>query len=744
MARKQNQSLAGMKRRGRPRNKPAVAGRARKKREEEILVEENEDEDEDEDEDEELDSYDEEPQRQELSAPVQRDRPMTEDEERQELLNGLDDEARLQNQTANRVIEMRKNHARVPWHGQDGIKYNYGSEKCMTLFGSSSEVEISLEQPVAHHVGVIPLHQVPNWGKLSEYICNNQWDGTPQKYKIIMYSTGRSIAAVCYLKLGDNPKRRIEWKTIEAQARGVPLPSDPQQAQQPQQQWQDPQQSRSQQQQPRAQQWQDPPQQVQQPQQQWGEPQPQRQHPPQEWLSPQQQGWAQPQLQQSPPQQPQQQWGQPQWPQPQPQMPGWPQQMPWMQPPPPPQDQVDDDDDDEEEEEEFIEDIPPPPPSRMGHNPYQPQQPQPDYRILQLEGTIKGLNRQIKKLQKRNNHDMRSASTQASYQQQFQVWQMLSTLNGSLHSMKQQLEEAKAQAAMQQQPMQQPQMMSMEEIARLVDERLKATEAQQQQIQMQQQMAQWAQMGMPQQQQQQPPPPEPKDSLSEMRKTMKQMAELKEMFEKLSPSSPPVPPPPQMPQWMQQPPPQQALVQSETKAEDGSPLKVFEMGPFRYVTDKDGKAVDFFTMMALNADNVKSWIEPGIKALGELRQHVKDARRQEEMRDTYRMFEQMQQQLMENQQLQAQQIDMLSRRLAPSQSTVDALQSGNAVTVATSPPAPVPVTVSSPSPPSKPAWTEKKVPTQHGPSAKPVVSSGGSKSLLDGIAYAQRALAKTT
>jgi hypothetical protein len=168
------------------------------------------------------------------------------------------------------------------------------------------------------------------------------------------------------------------------------------------------------------------------------------------------------------------------------------------------------------------------------------------------------------------------------------------------------------------------------------------------------------------------------------------------------------------------------------------------------VTDKDGKAVDFFTMMALNADNVKSWIEPGIKALGELKQHVKDARRQEEMRDTYRMFEQMQQQLVENQQLQAQQIDMLSRRLAPSQSTVDALQSGNAVTVATPPPSPPPPpqqqppTVSSPPPPTKPAWAEKKVPVQHGPSAKPVVSSGGSKSLLDGIAYAQRALSKTT
>jgi len=627
---------------------------------------------------------------------------LSKDTARQQLLDGVDEESRLQNKTMDRVLERRgTTGGRVPWNGQDYQKYNECATKCMDLFGAESEVEILRERPTQHHVALIPVHRMPKWSDVCSYIKETQWDGNAQKYKITIYTTGRRTGAVCHLSLSEDSKRRMEWRKTQEWS-----------PQNQNQQWQEPAAV--------AAQWQEP---APQPQPQ-AAPSPQPQPPQPPWAPPQpsQQPWSPQPPPQSPwappqPQQPQQQqppWAPP-WQQPQPPQQPWgqPQAAPWQQQQPQvDEDEDEDDDDDDDEEENNVVSM-------------FEQQKLADPRVQHLERTIESLNRQLKKLQRGNQRRMASASNETSMQQQWFQWQMLNGLHQSLQSMQAKLDEAKrSQAEM---PMQQPQQMGIEEILQLV-ERLRVS--QQPQPQPQQTLPPEIQALLSQLQPQQPQAaPQPTDPLNEIKRTVKQMSEVRKLMEEISPqpAQPPQPPP-----WMQQmaPNPGTAIVQSETTGQDGSPLKVFEMGPFRYVTDKDGKAVDFFTMAALNLDNLKNWIEPALHTLKDFKEQIKDSRQREEMQDTFRMFESMHHQVMQNQALQAQQIEQLSHRLAPGSSTLEAMRDGNVVMVDGPPPAPPPRPMAPPNLHSQPR-----------PEPKPGVPSR-QRSLLDGIANAQKALAK--
>jgi len=232
--------------------------------------------------------------------------------------------------------------------------------------------------------------------------------------------------------------------------------------------------------------------------------------------------------------------------------------------------------------------------------------------------------------------------------------------------------------------------------------------------------------GMPMMPPQPPPPPPTKED--DFEKSMERMIRLKKMMNEFSPPAPQQQPQP--PLWMQQMSGMvaNAAVQAQGEQKDEGPFKVFDMGPFRYVTDQKGKPVDFFTMMFANADNVKSWIEPALQAVKEMRDQMQDVRRQQQTGELVEMMQHMHHQLQQNQAINEQQIADLNRRLAPMPETIEAMQAGMVETQQMIQPAPMQAPVN---PPPQPGPTK--------PSAIPSRKSPP-KGILDGLAHAQRAL----
>lgn len=408
---------------------------------------------------------------------------------------------------------------------------------------------------------------------------------------------------------------------------------------------------------------------------------------------------------------------------------GWPPQPqpPWQrQQPEPEMDDEDDDDSDDDSEDMFS-------PSMI-----QQTQP-PDPRIGQMEKMVRGLSKEIRRMAVRNQQRMQQPpADMQSYYQQMQMWQMLQAMNQSLQGVQSQLEEAKRQQAQPPQPQQSDhQVMTMPEVLAMVEanvaEALKRERAEQQEREARMPLPNPAQLppgfgGMPMPQMPQATQSAKQDD--DFEKSMERMIRLKRMMNEFSPPAPVQQQQPQPPLWMQQMPGMMAnaAVQAQGEQKDEGPFKVFDMGPFRYVTDQKGKPVDFFTMMFANADNVKGWIEPALQAVKEMRDQMQDVRRQQQTGELVEMMQGMHHQMQQNQAINEQQIAYLNQRLAPSPETIEAMQAGMVETPQMVQPAPAPVMTNptvQPGPPQPSAIPSRKSPP---------------KGILDGLAHAQRAL----